>query len=290
MTKFFPYAGIAFALLVTLVMSSPVIATITCTVSAGVAISDLSAHNPTKNSIDLTWTTPKTGPHRFRYFDVRYSKAVILSDNWDEATRATGEPAPVPGARQRMTVGGLDSRTRYYFAIKIVDVEGLDSALSNIAVGTTLAIYLTPMSKFEIDNAKFEFNKKPSNDSIYVQGELKLDLVHGNGVDISELVTVTVGPVSETITMVAKGRRGEEWQYSRPRGYKGIIEDMTINWRKGEFDFSMDKVDLRGVTNPVTISIQIGDDIGKETILMREKRNYWEYNVPHQRHWWEWWR
>jgi len=87
---------------------------------------------------------------------------------------------------------------------------------------------------------------------------------------------------------VERGREGEKWEYKRPTGYKGIIEYMTINWKNGEFDIRMDKVDLSGVTNPVTISIQIGDDIGKEAILMREKKNYWEYEAQRQKHWWEW--
>ena len=63
---------------------------------------------------------------------------------------------------------------------------------------------------------------------------------------------------------------------------------MTINWKNGEFDIRMDKADFSGVTNPVTISIQIGDDIGEETILMREKKYYWDYNAHRRGHWWEW--
>ena len=289
MTKFLLYAGIAFTLLVILAMSSPAMATITCTVRAGVAISNLSARNPTRNSIDLTWTTPRTGPYYFRYFDVRYSKAIIISDNWDEATQATGEPFPIPGWKQGMTVRGLDSNTKYYFAIKIIDVQGLDSALSNIASATTLSVSVTPISKFEIEYARLEFSKKPDDDRALVQGELKLDLVHGNGVNISESVTVMVGPLSETITMVERGRRNEEWQYRRPAGYQGIIKEMTIKWWYGEFDIDIDGADLSSVTNPVTISIQIGDDFGQETILMKEKKHYWEYESHRRWPWWPWW-
>jgi hypothetical protein len=166
----------------------------------------------------------------------------------------------------------------------------LEVSGSPVGIGATSAIPPTPMYKFEIDYAKLEFSKKPDNDSAYVLGELKLDLVNGDGVDISELVTVTVGSVSETITMVERGRKGEKWEYKRLRGYEGIIREMTINWKNGEFDIRIDKADLSGVTNPATISIQIGDDIGKETILMREKKHYWEYAARRQWRWWEWWR
>ena len=145
------------------------------------------------------------------------------------------------------------------------------------------------MSKFEIEYAKIEFKKKPNDDRVRVKGELELDLVNGDGVDISELVTVTVGPLSDTITMVEKGRKDERWQYRRPKGYNGIIKYMTINWKRGEFDIRMDNADFSGVTNPVTISIQIGDDIGEETILMREKKYYWDYHARRYWHWWGWW-
>jgi len=102
-------------------------------------ITDLFASNPTRNFIDLTWTTPALEVNPFSYFDVRYSKATITSDNWDEATRAVHEPAPLAGASQGMKIRGLRHSTTYYFAMKLVDEEGLVGLLSNIASATTLA-------------------------------------------------------------------------------------------------------------------------------------------------------
>jgi len=102
-------------------------------------ITDLEAVNPTQNSIDLTCTTPEAGANAFSYFDVRYSKVTITPDNWNEAIRATGEPTPVVGASQGMKVKGLDSEATYYFAVKLVDKEGLAGLLSNIASEATLA-------------------------------------------------------------------------------------------------------------------------------------------------------
>jgi len=103
-------------------------------------ITDLSTSNPTQNSIGLTWTTPEAGTHAFSYFDLRYSKVAITSDNWDEATRVGGELTPVAGASQGMKVRGLGSSTTYYFAIKLVDEEGIVGLLSNIASATTTVI------------------------------------------------------------------------------------------------------------------------------------------------------
>ena len=133
---------------------------------------------------------------------------------------------------------------------------------------------------FQIDKAKIDFKKKPDDDKVRVKGKLGFDLVCGDGVAISEDVTVTVGPLSETIIMEEKGKKGEKWEYKRPKGGDGNIKHMTINWKNGKFDVRMDKADLSGVSNPVTISVQIGDDLGEETILMTEKKHHWDYKAP----------
>jgi len=138
-----------------------------------------------------------------------------------------------------------------------------------------------PMSKFVIDHAKIDFKKKPDDDKVRVSGKLELDLVCGDDVKIGENVTVTVGPLSETITMMAKGKKGETWEYKRPKGGTGDIKHMTIDWKNGEFDIRMDKADRSGLTDPnnVTISIQIGDDVGEETIKMMVKKHHWDYKA-----------
>jgi hypothetical protein len=138
---------------------------------------------------------------------------------------------------------------------------------------------LTPMTSFVIDHAKIDFKKKLDDDKVRVQGRLELDLACGDGVDVSKPVTVTVGSLSETITMEEKGKKGDKWEYKRPKGGTGDIKHMTIDWKNGKFDIRMDKANLTGVTNPVTISIQIGDDVGSASILMREKKHHWDYKA-----------
>jgi hypothetical protein len=139
----------------------------------------------------------------------------------------------------------------------------------------------TPMASFAVDHAKIDFKKKPDDDKVRVQGRLKLDLVGGDDVDISEEVIVTVGPLSETITMVEKGKKGDQWEYKRPKDGEGIIKHMTIDWKDGRFDIRIDDVDLDSskFPNPVAISVQIGDDVGSESILMSEKKHHWDYKV-----------
>ena len=58
----------------------------------------------------------------------------------------------------------------------------------------------------------------------------------------------------------------------------GIIKEMEIDWKKGKgkFDIRMDKANLSGLTNQVTISLQIGDDFGKADVVMRVR---WDYNA-----------
>jgi len=129
-------------------------------------------------------------------------------------------------------------------------------------------------------HVKFDFRKKPNDDRVRVQGKLELILVKGGGADISEPVAVAVGPLFETIKMVGKGKKGEKWKYKRPKGGEGI-KHMTINWKKGKFDIHVDKVDLTGVTNPIIISTQIGDDFGDEIFLMNEKKHHWDYKAHH---------
>jgi hypothetical protein len=149
------------------------------------------------------------------------------------------------------------------------------------------------MSEFKVDYAKIEFKHShgkgwgwkgwPSgeDDKAYVMGELEIVQVNGDGVDISDDVTVTVGPLSETVTMT---ERGGWWISRRPRGDSGIIRYMWINWRTGRFSIRIDQADFTGITNPVTIGILIGNDCGEETIQMRERKYYWKYRVSHK-HW-----
>jgi len=141
---------------------------------------------------------------------------------------------------------------------------------------------LVPMASFVVDHAKLDFKKKPDDDKVHVRGTLELDLVNGDGVDISEDVIVTVGPLSETIKMEEKEKKGEKWEYKRPKDGIGNIKHMTIDWKNGKFDIRMDKADLSEMTDPenVTISVQIGDDVGEETIQMREKKHHWDYKAP----------
>src|SRR5262249_37843000 len=96
----------------------------------------------TFQSVALTWTATgddgSTG--RAGFYDLRYATAPITKATWETATRVLGEPGPKPsGATESFTVLGLDPSTTYYFALKVRDNMGNESALSDVASATTAA-------------------------------------------------------------------------------------------------------------------------------------------------------
>lgn len=149
----------------------------------------------------------------------------------------------------------------------------VDLVWSNPATFVAVPVVLVPMSEFEIDKASINFGN-PSDDKVSVKGTLQLDLASGE-VDISEDVTVTVGPLTEIILGGAMVEKGGKWECKDV----GIIKKMKIDWNKGKFEFSMDNADLSGLTSPVTISLQVGDDLGTATIQMTETKR-WDYKAP----------
>jgi len=202
--------------------------------------------------------------------------------DYSGSSYAEVETITTPTITYTLTAPG--THTVYMSSYAAVAFAGWDVADDYVDASLTFEVALaaTPMASFDIDHAKLDFKKKADDDKVRVKGKLALDLVNGDDVDISEDVTVTVGPLTEIIpggTMVEKGKKGEKWQYKRPKGDTGDIKKMTIDWKKGKFDIRMDKADLAGVTNPVTISVQIGDDVGSASILTREKKHHWDYKA-----------
>ena len=108
--------------------------------SAPAAITDLAVSGSGMISATLTWTATgdDCGAGTAAAYDVRYYPASPL--NWNTATPAAGGPAPQPaGSTKSFTVSGLDPSTTYYFAVKVKDNVGNESAISNFIVGNTVA-------------------------------------------------------------------------------------------------------------------------------------------------------
>ena len=96
----------------------------------------------TVSSITVTWNAPGNdgAVGTATSYDLRYSTSPITGGNFASASQVSGEPAPtMAGTPQSMIVVGLVASTTYYFALESSDGVPNTSALSNVAIGATLA-------------------------------------------------------------------------------------------------------------------------------------------------------
>ncbi|MCG3120761.1 MAG: hypothetical protein ALAOOOJD_03601 [bacterium] len=110
---------------------------------APAAVNDLHVTEVSALTVTLEWTAPgdddNTGTARS--YNLRYSTAPITGGNFNSATAVPNLPAPSPaGTKQIFSVGGLNSGTTYYFALKTTDEFGNVSALSNVVSGSTTSL------------------------------------------------------------------------------------------------------------------------------------------------------
>jgi hypothetical protein len=106
-------------------------------------VTDLTASEPSVDSIKLTWTAPgddgSTGTASL--YDIRYSKSLIDDASWAAASQCTGLSLPqAAGTEEQYLVTDLEPETTYYFALRSADETPTWSALSNIATNTTLPL------------------------------------------------------------------------------------------------------------------------------------------------------
>ena len=105
------------------------------------AVADVTVAATDFRSATLTWTATgddgATG--RAGFYDIRYSTAPITNSTWDAAVRALAEPGPrASGTGESFIVSGLDPDTTYYFALRVRDDMGNQSAISNAASTVTV--------------------------------------------------------------------------------------------------------------------------------------------------------
>lgn len=94
------------------------------------------ADQVTQNSLVLVWNT--AGAWAGNHFDFRYATTPIDDTNWNSARRISDEPTPVDGTTQKMAIRGLNSGTKYYFGLVLVDGSNR-SAITQIEVTTSAA-------------------------------------------------------------------------------------------------------------------------------------------------------
>ena len=92
--------------------------------------------------VRLAWTA--TGDDstlgQAQMYEVRYAPHPIDELNFDDAALAEGAPVPSPaGTPEEMTISGFEFSTSYWFAVRVFDVYGNSTSLSNVANVRTLA-------------------------------------------------------------------------------------------------------------------------------------------------------
>jgi hypothetical protein len=109
-------------------------------------VADLAVTAATYSTISLQWTAPgddgKIG--KATSYDIRFSTKRIQSDADFAAAKPIAETITPSesGTLERLTAGGFESGTTYYFALKAVDDQGNLSPLSNSVSATTASLVI----------------------------------------------------------------------------------------------------------------------------------------------------
>jgi len=109
-------------------------------------VTDLAVADIFSGAAKLTFTAPGDDANAgtAQYYDIRYSKTPITEDTWKDAEPTESISSPqLAGSIEAITIGGLESGTSYYFALKTKDDEMRKSTISNLAQGTTNVPVLT---------------------------------------------------------------------------------------------------------------------------------------------------
>ncbi len=117
-------------------------------------ITDLTAVDPTSNSITLNWTSPYDSSFGgIISYDLRYSSdPIVTEEDYGNANSVMVPGGPdSAGVAKSYSLHNLDFSTGYYFAIKASDIWGNKSIMSNVPVETTWQapeISVTPDSMY----------------------------------------------------------------------------------------------------------------------------------------------
>lgn len=180
------------------------------------AINDLSVSDVGNGTITLTWTAPQDAADFVSEYDLRYSTSPITIDNFDDATRVEGLPAPSPpGTTEEFTVTRLPGGKTVYFAIRSYDFAGNSSPLSNVVSETTILAPVITITPGSITQGLPTAGKATRNLVIRNEGHgpLIFSIESNNDADGFAIVSPTEGELapeaSQTVvvTISAAGKR-----------------------------------------------------------------------------------
>lgn len=105
------------------------------------AVSDLTVSRAGPGWLELTWTAPASQepPGPVTEYEFSFARVPITEGNYPNLLRASPPPTPEePGTTQRFRLGPIRHGENYWIAMRSRDAAGNWSAVSNVAVGTTL--------------------------------------------------------------------------------------------------------------------------------------------------------
>jgi hypothetical protein len=102
--------------------------------TAPTAATSLQAPVVTASAVSLSWNLPNLS--NLSDLEVRYSAMPINDGTFNFATQAVGAPLPEANAIQNFTVGGLNSNTIHYFAVKLWNACGEESLITTVSATT----------------------------------------------------------------------------------------------------------------------------------------------------------
>ena len=116
---------------------------------APATVADLRLRAATYRSLAVVWTSPGDdgGAGTAARYDIRFSKSPITEQDWELAASMDSVYVPFPhpaGTIETVVARGLESATRYYFALKTTDEAGNTSEMSNCPTEETLNETLPP--------------------------------------------------------------------------------------------------------------------------------------------------
>ncbi|MDD5687530.1 MAG: Ig-like domain-containing protein, partial [Elusimicrobia bacterium] len=192
------------------------------------SIATLSVGNITPTSVVLNWVA--VGANGFKgtasQYDIRYATTPAgITHNWATATQCTNEPVPqVSGTNQSLTVSGLDTVNKtYYFVMKVADVEGNWSGISNAATNkadTILpSIAITSHSNGStVEATLLNISGTASDDTMLSKVEVKV------GAGGTYVATTGLSPWNGTVTLVS----GSNTIYAKATDTSGNTKETSI--------------------------------------------------------------
>jgi uncharacterized protein (TIGR03437 family) len=144
---------------------------------------------PGAGQVLVSWSAPgddgNTGTAKA--YALRYATAPITDGTWPLTNPVLSVPVPsAAGTWQSVLVDGLQTRQRYYFALKTIDAAGNLSAISNspsALAGSKEGLFTVAATTFEAANTE----RVAFAD---LNGDGALDLIQGNGGELEQPIAI----------------------------------------------------------------------------------------------------